>query len=80
MMCATHLFAEQLAVHSDDMAEIMRLNANVGMHWMLSFLSADKKKTYYLYEAPRAEAIGTAARRVHLPADAMVEVGELRPE
>jgi hypothetical protein len=38
-------FAEQLEVQRDDMAEIMRLNADVGVHWVLSFLSADKKKT-----------------------------------
>lgn len=44
-------FAEQLEVQSDDMAESMRVNADVGVHWVLSFLSADKKKTYYLYEA-----------------------------
>jgi hypothetical protein len=73
-------FAEQLEVHNDAMAEIMRVNADVGVHWVLSFLSADKKKTYCLYEAPSAEAIREAARRANLPADVIVEVGELRPE
>jgi hypothetical protein len=74
MMYATHLCAEQLEVHSHDMAEIMRVNAAVGVHWVLSFLSADKKKTYCLYEAPSAEAIREAARQAHLPADVIVTV------
>jgi hypothetical protein len=45
---------------------------------LISFLSADRKKTYCLYEAPNAEAIREAARRAGIPADAIIEVGELR--
>jgi hypothetical protein len=40
-----------------------------------SFLSADKKKTYCLYEAPNPEAIRAAARRLNVPADAIIEIG-----
>jgi D-serine deaminase-like pyridoxal phosphate-dependent protein len=43
-------------------------------------MSADKKKTYCLDEAPGAEAIRAAARRANVPVDVIVEVGELRPE
>lgn len=50
------------------------------MQWLFSFLSADKKKTYCLYEAPNAEAIREAARRANVPADVIIEVSELRPE
>jgi len=50
------------------------------VQWLFSFLSADKKKTYCLYEAPSAEAIREAARRANLPADVIVEVTEVRPE
>jgi uncharacterized protein DUF4242 len=60
--------------------QVTRINADVGVQWLLSFLSADKKKTYCLYEAPSAEAIREAARRANVPADVIVEVGELRPE
>ena len=42
-------------------------------------LSADKKKSYGLYEAPDADAIREAAARVGVPADVIVEVGELTP-
>ena len=40
------------------------------------FLSADKKKTYCLYEAPNPEAIREAARKLNLPADVIVELGD----
>jgi hypothetical protein len=45
-----------------------------------SFLSADKRKTYCLYEAESGDAIREAARRAGLPADIIIELaGELRP-
>jgi len=53
---------------------INRINDEEGIRWMYSFLSADKRKTYCLYEAPSPEAIRTAAARAGLPADAVVEV------
>jgi hypothetical protein len=73
-------FAEQLEVTRDDVAQVALVNADVGVSWMFSFLSMDKKKTYCLYEAPNAEAIREAARRANIPADVIVEVSELRPE
>jgi len=50
-----------------------------GVEWIFSFLSADKKKTYCLYEAPDMESIRAAARRANLPADVIIEVTELNP-
>ncbi len=72
-------FAEQLEENRDLSAEINRINADAGVQWLISFLSADKKKTYCLYEAPSAEAIREAARRAGIPADVIIEVSELRP-
>ena len=73
-------FAEQLEVSRDDVLQVTQVNADVGIQWLFSFLSADKKKTYCLYEAPNAEAIRVAAQRLNVPADEIIEVGELRPE
>jgi hypothetical protein len=73
-------FAEQLEMDRGLAREVTQVNDEVGIHWLFSFLSADKKKTYCLYEAPSAEAIREAARRLNAPADVIVEVGELRPE
>ena len=49
------------------------------MNWLFSFLSADKKKTYCLYEGPSAEAMREAARRANIPADVVIEVSEINP-
>lgn len=74
-------FAEQLDFGKEDAAEVRRINDEEGIKWLFSFLSADRLKTYCLYEAPDAEAIRIAARRLNIPADSIVEVGgELRPE
>ena len=74
-------FAEKLELTRDGATAVKQVNADVGVQWLFSFLSADKKKTYCLYEAPNAEAIHEAARRLNIPADVIIEVdSELRPE
>jgi hypothetical protein len=73
-------FAERLELTAEAADAVKRINADVGVEWLFSFLSADKKKTYCLYEAPSAEAIREAARRANLPADSVIEVSELRPD
>ena len=70
-------FAERLEVTPDAAAAVNRINADLGVQWLISFLSADKKKTYCLYEASSAEAILAAAKANGLPADVIIEVGEL---
>lgn len=50
--------------------------ASVG--WLFSFLSADKRKTYCLYEAQDAEPIREAAKRLNAPGDVIVELGTCR--
>jgi Protein of unknown function (DUF4242) len=67
-------YAEALEPSIDAADGINRINAQEGVRWMYSFLSADKRKTYCLYEAPSPEAIRTAAVRAGLPADVIVEV------
>ncbi len=73
-------FAEQLDLTADDVRLIEEINADEGVRWLFSFLSADRRRTYCLYEAPSAEAIVAAARRADVPADAVVEVGPALPE
>jgi hypothetical protein len=71
-------FAEQLNISRDGAAAVNEINADVGVQWLISFLSADKKKSYCLYEASSAEAIREAARRAGIPADEIVEVSEIQ--
>lgn len=73
-------FAEQLEITREAAAGVRLINDDVGVQWLSSFLSADKKKTFCLYEASSPEAIREAARRANIPADVITEVSELRPE
>jgi hypothetical protein len=73
-------FAEQLDPDELDYAGIRLVNDDAGVRWVYSFLSADKKKTYCLYEAPNADAITEAAKRLGLPADVIVAVDQIGPE
>ena len=68
-------FAEQLDPGVEDVKFIEAANAEEGVKWVFSFLTADQRRTYCLYEAPSPEAILAAARRANLPADAIVEIG-----
>jgi hypothetical protein len=61
-------------------SEITLINDEVGVQWLLSFLSSDRKKSYCLYEAPSPQTIREAARRANIPADDIVEVSEIRPQ
>ncbi|TML96910.1 MAG: DUF4242 domain-containing protein [Actinobacteria bacterium] len=72
--------ADELDVSGDDVRLIDEINADEGVRWIFSFLSADRRQTYCLYEAPSPDAIIAAAKRANLPADAIVEVGAAAPE
>jgi hypothetical protein len=71
-------FAQHLEINPEIAAALKDINDVAGVEWLISFLSADKKKTYCLYEAPSVEAIREAAQRAGLPADSIIEVSELQ--
>lgn len=72
-------FAEQLDLSPDDVRLIEDINADEGVSWMFSFLSADRRRSYCLYEAPSPDAIIAAARRANVPVDSVVEVSRFVP-
>ena len=72
-------FAEQLELVGDDVRLIEEINDDEGVSWLFSFISADKLRTYCLYEVPSPEAIVEAARRANVPVDEIVEVSKFVP-
>ncbi len=72
-------FAEQLNLTTEDVELIEEINADEGVRWLFSFLSADRRRSYCLYEAPSPEGILLAAERANVPADAIVEVAAGTP-
>jgi Protein of unknown function (DUF4242) len=72
-------FAEQLDLTDDDIRLIEEVNTDEGVRWLFSFLSADRRRTYCLYEAPSPDAIIAAAARANVPVDSIVEVDAAVP-
>jgi hypothetical protein len=72
-------FAERLELSSDDVKLIEDINEDVGVSWLFSFLSADRHRSYCLYEAPSPDAIVAAAERANVPVDSIVEVDRFVP-
>jgi len=70
-------FAQQLALTDDDVRLIDEVAGGEGVRWLFSFLSADRRRTYCLYEAPSVTALTAASDRSELPTHAIIE---LRPD
>lgn len=72
-------FADQLQLGPDELGKIEDVNSELNVKWLYSFLTADKRKTYCLYQASSPDLIREAARRLQLPADAILEVSQVTP-
>ena len=72
-------FAEQLQFSPELVREVDEANATEEVRWLASFLTADKLKSYCLYEATSPDAIWAAAQRAGVPADVIIEVDRFDP-
>ncbi len=72
-------FAEQLDLTADDVRLIEDVNEDEGVRWLFSFLSADRHRSYCLYEAPSPDEIRAAAQKADVPLDQIVEVDKFDP-
>ena len=72
-------FAEAFEGHTDaEVAFADAYEAEREIRWITSFLSADKKKTYCLYEVEDVDRLRQHAEDLGLPIDAIVEVSEMQ--
>lgn len=58
---------------------VVERNAGEGVSWVHSYVSADKTRTFCVYDAPTPEAIRAVAEKNGLPVDAIHEVRVLDP-
>jgi hypothetical protein len=58
---------------------VVARNESEGVTWIQSFVSADKSKTFCIYDAPNPEAIRKTAAINQLPANTITEVRVLDP-
>jgi hypothetical protein len=77
-------YTEAWSIVPDDVgaAECARLverNGDLGVTWLCSYVSIDRKKSFCVYEAPSPEAIRKTSGRNELPVDRITQVGVLDP-
>jgi hypothetical protein len=58
---------------------IVSNNALDGVTWIHSYVTPDRRKAFYICDAPTPEAIRRAAQRSALPVDRITEVRILAP-
>lgn len=58
---------------------IVSNNALDGVTWIQSYVTPDRRRAFYICEAPSPEAIRRAAARNRLPVDRITEVRTLDP-
>ncbi|HUV18919.1 MAG TPA: DUF4242 domain-containing protein [Ilumatobacteraceae bacterium] len=69
-------FADQFDPDDATLELVDQYNADHDIKWLTSFLSADKKKTYCLYECADIESLRRHAADLGIPADVITEVAE----
>jgi Protein of unknown function (DUF4242) len=58
---------------------VVERNADEGVTWVHSYVSADRAKAFCVYDAPNPEAIRKTAARNDLPVDRITQVHVLDP-
>ena len=73
-------FSEELQKTPEEFRQINQITNEIGVNWLSSFLSADGKKTYCLYEAKDTQELRKHAKLFDLPANEIVEVNQFWPQ
>lgn len=58
---------------------VIATNAELGVNWVHSYVSPDRRQTFCIYDAPTAESIREVAARNGLPAGRITQVSVLDP-
>ena len=60
-------------------ARIVAVNGECGVTWLHTYLSADRRRSFCIHDAPSPEAIRHVSRRNGLPVAQIIEICELSP-
>jgi hypothetical protein len=61
------------------LSDVIACNGEHGVTWVYSYISADKTRTFCVYDTASPEAIRQVARRNKLPVERVTEVSVLDP-
>src|SRR4029453_4958189 len=64
---------------SETVAIVVATNADLGVTWLHSYVSADRRKTYCVYDGPSPESVRRVAQQNQLPVRGIPEVPVLDP-
>lgn len=67
------------ATGADALGKVVQTNSEQGVTWVHSYVSADKTRTFCIYDGPSPEAIRQVAERNALPVENITEVSVLAP-
>jgi hypothetical protein len=71
-------FAEAIGEDSpEEGAKLAEVNTELGVEWVQTFLTADRTRTYCLYESPTADLLREHASRLGFPIDSIIQVSTL---
>jgi hypothetical protein len=76
MFIVERKFAEQFAPDAAALQVFDQYHLDHDIKWLTSFLSADQKRTYCLYECADIDMLRQHAADLGIPADAISEVTE----
>lgn len=64
---------------AEALGDIIKTNGDQGVTWVHSYVSADKTRSFCIYDAPTPDAIRQVAERNALPVDNITEISVLAP-
>jgi hypothetical protein len=64
---------------AEALGKVVDTNSAQGVTWVHSYVSADKTRTFCIYDAPTPDAIRQVAERNGLPVNGITEVSVLAP-
>lgn len=76
MFMVERQFADKFDPDDETLQLVDQYHLDHDIRWLTSFLSADKKRTYCLYECADIEVLRQHAMDLGVPADAITEVSE----
>ncbi|RLQ22585.1 DUF4242 domain-containing protein [Seongchinamella sediminis] len=72
-------FSQEVNMSAEELEQIKQVTSELGADWLYTFLSADKKKSYCIYEATDTDQLMKQAQVVGLPINEIVEVSRMWP-
>ena len=72
-------FSEEVNMSAEELEQIKQVTSELGADWLYTFLSADKKKSYCIYEATDTDQLMEHAKVIGLPINDIVEVSRMWP-